>query len=104
LGYINYVLADYQAAADAFQAAIDKGSLSNAADTYLFLARALLELEEFDGAIAATKSSAEAGDSSDRENANNYERFVTDSQRIHNTLAERREVVSDFYESYPALN
>jgi hypothetical protein len=104
LGYINYVLADYQASADAFKAAIDKGSLSNAADTYLFLARALLELEEFDAAVAATKSSAEAGDSSDRENANNYERFVTDTQRIHNTLAERRQVVSDFYESYPELN
>ena len=74
------------------------------AATLLFLARALLELDEFDAAIDATKRSAEAGDSSDRENANNYERFVTDTQRIHNTLADRRQVAIDFYESYPALN
>jgi tetratricopeptide (TPR) repeat protein len=103
LGYINFVLTNYQESVDAFQAALDKGDLSSPADTLLFLARALVELDEFDAAIDATKRSAEAGDSGDRENANTYERFVTDTQRIHNTLDERRQVVIDFYESYPAL-
>ena len=50
VGYIHYVSNDYEEAAEAFQKAIDKGNLSNRSDTLLFLARALLELDDFEGA------------------------------------------------------
>ena len=60
-GYLHYVMRNYQEAADAFEMAIDKGNLSNRADTLLFLARALIELDDFEGAKEAARQSADAG-------------------------------------------
>lgn len=103
LGYIHYVLRDYAAAVEAFQTALDKGQLSDRADTLLFLARALLELNRFDEAATAAADAAEAGDANDRQSANNYLKFVTDSKARFNILADRREAAKDFYRAYPAV-
>lgn len=103
LGYIHYVLGNYSESAEAFQAAIAKGSLSNRPDTLLFLARALLELDEFEDALEAARDSAEAGDRSEQEAANNYIRFIEGTRDRFNLLATRREDAIDFYETYPPL-
>ena len=46
LGYIRYVLRDYEGAAEAFREAIDKGDLNDRSDTLMFLSRAMLEIAE----------------------------------------------------------
>lgn len=103
LGYIHYVLRDYAAAVEAFEMALEKGQLSNRADTHMFLARALIELDRFDDAAAAARDSAEAGDTNDQQAANNYLRYVNDSKARFNILAERREAAQDFYRAYPPI-
>lgn len=103
LGYIHYVRHEYEEAAEAFRAALDKGNLSDRADTLLFLARALLEMEQFDSAAQAARQSAEAGSANEREAANNYLKFITDSQTRFNILRDRRAAVEDFYRSYPPI-
>jgi len=100
LGYIYYVLRDYEAAAQAFRDAIDKGDLSNAADTNLFLARSLVELDEYDDAVSATRTSADLGDEGERSAANNYLRFVQGQQARYNAIENRKNNVLDFYISY----
>ena len=102
-GYIHYVLHDYRSAADAFQTALDKGDLDNRADTLLFLSRSLIELDEFEGATAAAKSAAEAGDRSDQESANNYLKFIESTKNRFDVLARRRNDAIDFYRTYPPL-
>ena len=102
-GYIHYVLHNYQLAADAFQDALDKGELDNRADTLLFLSRALIELDDFDGASDAANSAAEAGDRSDQEYANDYLKFIDGTRNRFNILAQRRRDAIDFYRSYPPL-
>ena len=103
LGYIQYVLHKYGDAAESFQNALDKGELDNRADTLLFLARSLVELNEFDAAREAARDSAEAGDENDQEAANSYISFINDSQSRFNILAERRNDAIDFYQPYPPL-
>jgi len=104
VGYIHYVLHDYEAAAEAFQAALDKGGLSNRSDTFLFLARALVELNKYDEAAAAARSAADAtSDSNDQTAANNYLKFVNDSKTRHNILADRRAAAEAFYRGYPPI-
>ena len=102
-GYIHYVLTNYREAADAFQMAIDKGELSNRADTLLFLSRSLIELEDFEGSLDAAKQSADAGDESEQRSANDYIRFIESTRDRFNIIAERREDAIDFYEPYPSL-
>lgn len=102
-GYIHYVLNNYQEAADAFQMAIDKGQLSNRADTLLFLARSLLELDNFEGALEAARESADAGDESDRNNATSYITFIDNTQDRYNIIEERKADAIDFYRPYPSL-
>jgi hypothetical protein len=103
LGYVHYVLAQYEDAADAFQSAIDKGELSSKADTYLFLSRSLLELDKFDEALAAAKTSGEAGEEREQTSAANYIKFIEGTQARFNLLATRRADAIDFYETYPPL-
>ncbi len=103
LGYIHYVLANYQDAADAFQAAVDKGGLSDKSATLLFLARALLELDEFSAAEQAAKDAAEAGDTRAQQAANNYLNFITATRDRTNLIASRKADAIDFYEGYPPL-
>ena len=103
LGYLYYVLNQYEEAAEAFRTALDKGGLEDRADTLLFLARALVELDEFEAALEATADSAEAGGEQERNAASNYRDFIESVQQLHNVLAERRADAIDFYESYPSL-
>lgn len=104
LGYINYVLHDYEAAADAFQAALDKGDLDDRADTLLFLSRSLLELDDFEGALSAARQAADAGErSSDRDTANTYRTFIASTKTRFDALAAGRANAIDFYETYPPL-
>jgi lipopolysaccharide biosynthesis regulator YciM len=103
LGYIQYVLTDYEAAAEAFKAAVDKGNLTDKPAALLFLARALLELDEFDAAEQAAKDSAEAGDRRAQESASNYINFITATRSRTNLIATRKAEAIDFYESYPPI-
>lgn len=103
LGYLYYVLNRYEDAAEAFRTALDRGGLEDRADTLLFLARSLVELDEFEEALEATADSAEAGGQQERTAANNYRDFIESVQELHNVLATRRADAIDFYESYPSL-
>ena len=103
LGYLYYVLNRYEEAAEAFRTALDRGGLDDRADTLLFLARSLVELDEFEAALEATGDSAEAGDQQARNAAENYRDFIDSVQELHNVLATRRTDAIDFYESYPSL-
>ena len=102
-GYIHYVLNNYQDAADAFQMAIDKGDLSDPADTFLFLARSLLELDDFEGALAAARQSADAGNETERRSASDYITFINSTQDRYNIIEERKADAIDFYRPYPSL-
>ncbi len=102
-GYIHYVLNNYQEAADAFQLAVDKGNLSNRADTYLFLARSLIELDDFDGALDAARQSADAGNETESRSANDYITFINSTQERYNIIEERKADAIDFYRPYPSL-
>lgn len=103
LGYVHYVLNEYDDAADAFQSAIDKGELSDRSSTYLFLSRSLLELDKFEEALAAAKVSGEAGGEREQKSAADYVRFIEGTQARFNLLATRRADAIDFYETYPPL-
>ncbi|HBW84878.1 MAG: hypothetical protein CMD92_09070 [Gammaproteobacteria bacterium] len=103
VGYIHYVMANYSDSADAFRSAIDKGNLSNRSDTLIFLARALLELDDFEGARSAARQAADAGDEEDRESANQYLTFIGNSEQRFNIIEQRKQEAIDFYEPYPSL-
>lgn len=103
LGYLHYVLWEYEEAVEAFRAATDKGGLSDASSTYLSLARALLELDDFEGARAAARQAADSGDENDRRAADNYLTFINNSEQRHNIIQERKQNSIEFFESYPAL-
>ena len=103
LGYLYYVLNQYEESAEAFRTALERGDLEDRADTLLFLARALVELDEFEEALEATADSAEAGDAQNQNAARNYREFIQSVRQLHNVLAERRADAIDFYETYPSL-
>ena len=103
VGYINFVLHDYQAAVDAFEIAVDKGDLSNPSNTLQLFAMSLVALDDFGAASEITRQWAESGDRSDQESANNYRRAITNIKARFDILASRREEARDFYESYPPL-
>ena len=87
VGYIHYVMANYEDAADSFRAAIDKGNLSNRSDTLIFLARSLLELDDFDGARSAARQAADADDEDDRRSANQYLTFIQSTEQDITSLS-----------------
>lgn len=103
LGYIHYVMHNYEESAEAFQSAVDKGDLKDRAATLLFLARALIELDDFDGALEAARDSGEAGDEGDQTSASNYIRFVENTQARFAIIEEKRNDAIDFYQPYPSL-
>ena len=100
LGYVHYNLKNYEAAARAFRDAIDKGSLGNPADTNLWLARTLVELDEYEDAETAARRSADLGDESDRRAANNYLNFIEAQANRYNAIQARKANVMDFYVAY----
>ncbi|GAB5498294.1 MAG: hypothetical protein PsegKO_06050 [Pseudohongiellaceae bacterium] len=103
LGYIHYQMWNYEEAVEAFERALEEGELNDRSDTLLFLARARIELDDFEGALAAARQAADAGDESAREAANNYITFIEGSQQRYNVIQRRKEESIDFYESYPPL-
>ena len=103
VGYIHYVTRNYEDAVEAFQNALDKGDLSDRGDTLLFLARAKIELEDFDGALEAATEAADFGDRDENTSAVNYINFINSTQSRFNIIAERKATAIDFYESYPPL-
>ncbi len=103
VGYIHYVMANYEDSVTAFEAAIEKGELSNRADTLLFLARSHLELRNFDEAAEAARESSDAGDERARTAAQNFLRAIEGRRSFYNTIAGRKADAIDFYESYPPL-
>lgn len=103
LGYIHYVLHDYEAAAEAFQAAIDKGDLNDRSDTLMFLSRAFLELRDFDAAEEAATDAADAGDERASSSARDFIRAIEGRRTFYNTIAGRKEDAIDFYQPYPPL-
>ena len=104
VGYVHYVMTDYREAAEAFQMALDKGDLSDRGDTLMFLARSLLELDDFDGALSAAREAADIGDESASDRASTYITFINNTESRFNILADRRQDAIDFYETYPPLN
>jgi len=103
LGYIHYVLHDYEAAAEAFQSAIDKGDLSDRSDTLMFLSRAFLELRNFDAAEEAATDAADAGDERASDSARDFIRAIDGRRTFYNTISGRKEDAIDFYQPYPSL-
>ena len=103
LGYLYYILSQYEDSAEAFREALDRGGLEDRADTLLFYARALVELDEFAAALEATNESAEAGGEQEQQAARSYRQFIQSTRDRYNVLAERRADAIDFYETYPSL-
>ncbi|GJM14500.1 MAG: hypothetical protein DHS20C12_29030 [Pseudohongiella sp.] len=101
VGYIHYVLANYDDSVEAFETAIEKGNLSNPSDTHLYLARALLEVDEFDRATEAARTAADLGSERDRNTANTYIRAIASTQTRYNTIETRKQEAIDFYIAYP---
>ena len=83
--------------------AVDKGELSNSADTLLFLARSLIELDDFEGARNAAVDSADAGSESEQRSANDYIRFIDSTEERFTIIEERKADAIDFYRPYPSL-
>lgn len=103
VGYIQYVLHDYEASAEAFQTAVDRGGLSNRSDTLMFLARAHMELRDFDAAAEAATDAADAGDERERQAAQDFVRVIDGRRTFYDTIAGRKADAIDFYQGYPAL-
>tara|TARA_B110000858_G_scaffold195960_1_gene253554 strand:- start:170 stop:1528 length:1359 start_codon:yes stop_codon:yes gene_type:complete len=104
LGYIQYVRHDYEASAEAFKTAIDKGELDDRSDTLMFLSRALLELRDFDGAQETATDAADAGDKNASTMARNFLRAIEGRRTYYKTITSRKADAIDFYQSYPPLN
>jgi len=103
VGYIHYVMTNYEEAVEAFRNALDKGDLSDRSDTLLFLARSLIELDDFDGARSAARQAADAGDENGRSAAQQYLSFIDSTEQRFNIIAQRKAEAIDFYEEYPSL-
>lgn len=103
LGYIHYVLHDYESAAEAFQSAIDKGDLNDLSDTLMFLSRAHLELRDFDAAEEAATDAADIGDERASKSARDFLRAVDGRRTFYNTISGRKADAIDFYQAYPPI-
>ena len=103
VGYIHYVMHNYEEAVEAFEQALEVGDLSNPSDTWLFLSRARIELDDFDGALEAARRAADEGDTNDRDAANNYISFINSSKQRYDVIQRNKQESIDFYESYPPL-
>lgn len=100
LGYIQYILHDYDAAAEAFRNAINRGNLSDEGDTQLFLSRCLVELDEYDAAAQAARRASDLGDENERRAAQSYLRFIEGQKARYDTIQRRKQDVLEFYVSY----
>ena len=95
LGYIYVMLHDYKNAADAIKMALQRGGLEDPGETQLFLARALLEIEDYSGAATAAQEAQRLGNDSARQYITHIER-----QREWRANLDRRKADAiDFYRS-----
>ncbi len=95
LGYIYYMLHDYRGSADAIQKALERGGLDNPGDAQLFLARALVELDDFDAATSAARKAQDMGEDS----ARSFLNYIETSKSRYDNLKQRKEDAIDFYKS-----
>jgi tetratricopeptide (TPR) repeat protein len=100
LGYLHYVLHDYEAAAEAFQDALDKGNLSDASDTHRFLSMTLVELDRYEEAATQSRRAADLGTENQRRAAQTYLRFIEGQRARYVAIQTRKADVLDFYISY----
>ncbi|MCP5357258.1 MAG: hypothetical protein H7A06_03850 [Pseudomonadales bacterium] len=95
LGYVYYMLHDYKNSADAMAKAIERGGLENPGDAQLFLARSLVELDDFDAAAAAARRAQDLGENS----ARSFLNYIENSKARFENLKQRKEDAIDFYRS-----
>ncbi|OGT74426.1 MAG: hypothetical protein A3H44_04205 [Gammaproteobacteria bacterium RIFCSPLOWO2_02_FULL_57_10] len=95
LGYIYYMMHDYENAATAIRSALERGGLENPGDAQLFLARALVELDRFDEAATAARRAQELGETS----AGSFLSFIENSKARFENLRQRKEEAIEFYRS-----
>jgi tetratricopeptide (TPR) repeat protein len=95
LGYVYYMLHDYRNSADATQKGLDRGGLDNPGDAQLFLARALVELDEFEAAASAARKAQDLGENS----ARSFLTYIERSKQRFDVLKQRKEDAIDFYRS-----
>ena len=95
LGYIYYMMHDYANSVDSIQKAIERGGLENLGDAQLFLARALVELDQFEAATVAARRAQELGESS----AGSFINYIENSKARFDNLKQRKEDAIDFYQS-----
>ncbi len=93
LGYVYLMNRDYANAATAMQTALERGGLENRGEVQLSLARALVELDRFDEALAAAESARAAG----QNNAAQFVTFVQSSKDRHAALQTRKEESIAYY-------
>ena len=95
LGYVYYMMHDYRNAADATAKGLERGGLDNPGDAQLFLARALVELDEFEGAAAAARKAQDLGENS----ARSFLTYIERSKQRYDVLKQRKEDAIEFYRS-----
>ena len=95
LGYIYYMMHDYANSVDSIQKAIERGGLENLGDAQLFLARALVELDQFEAATVAARRAQELGESS----AGSFINYIENSKARFDNLKQRKDDAIDFYQS-----
>ena len=104
LGYIHYVMNNYELASEAFNNALEKGELSDRNDTLLFLARSELALQEFDSALEAANEAGESTDERVIKSARDFVRLIEGRRSFYTTIAQRKADAIDFYRGYPPLD
>lgn len=95
LGYVYLMNRDYENAAAAMQTALDRGGLENQGEVQLSLARALVELDRFDEALAAAQRAQNLGTN----NAGQFVTFVQSARDRHAALQQRKQESIEFYRS-----
>ncbi len=86
---------DYENTVSAIREALNRGGLENVGDAELFLARALVELDQFDEATAAARRAQEQGEAS----AASFLNYIENSKARFENLRMRKQDAIDFYRS-----
>jgi hypothetical protein len=79
----------------AMREALNRGGLENTGDAQLFLARALVELDQFDEAAVAARRAQELGENA----ATSFLNYIENSKARFENLRIRKEDAIDFYRS-----
>lgn len=95
LGYVYYMLHDYPNAVEATEKALERGGLRNPGDSQLFLARGLVELDQFDAATSAARKAQDMGEDS----ARSFLNYIESSKARFDNLKQRKQDAIDFYQS-----